>query len=143
MPDPTTTPPMPAFRLLLLRSVLAASFAACDTGTAWAHAALVRSVPGNRDVLAHPPERLHLQFNEKIEARFSTVTLEDAQGTQQALGAPASSPDDAHVLDVDVGGALADGRYTVKCRVLSQDGHVIERSFSFTVKAPPANPTSP
>jgi hypothetical protein len=32
---------------------------------------------------------------------------------------------------------LAPGRYTVRYRVLSVDGHVVESSFTFTVKAAP------
>jgi copper resistance protein C len=32
---------------------------------------------------------------------------------------------------------LAPGRYTVRYRVLSVDGHIVESSFDFTVKAVP------
>ena len=115
-------------------------------GTVWAHAALTKSSPGNREVLSKSPATIHLQFNEKVEAKFSTVSLEDAKGQKPALALPTASPDDPHRLDVAVPSVLPDGRYTVKYRVLSQDGHVIERSFAFTLKtetSEPATPTAP
>jgi len=115
-------------------------------GAAWAHAALTKSSPGNREVLGKSPASIHLQFNEKVEAKFSTVSIEDAKGQKPALAAPTASPDDAYGLDVAVPSVLSDGRYTVKYRVLSQDGHVIERSFAFTLKTgtgEPATPTTP
>lgn len=102
---------------------------------AWGHAALTRSVPGNRDVLAHSPSHIRLRFNEKVEARFSTISLEDAQGHKTALGAVTSSAGDSHGLEAAVPVPLPPGRYTVHYRVLSQDGHVIERSFGFTLEA--------
>ncbi len=115
---------------------------------AWAHAALTKSEPRDRAVLSGSPARIHLQFNEKVEAKFSTVSLEDAEGHKTALPTPVASGEDAKGLDVAVPARLADGRYSVKYRVLSQDGHVIERAFAFTLtqKAstpPPATPTAP
>lgn len=115
---------------LLPAAALLATF-----GTAWGHAALTRSVPGNREVLAQSPARISLQFNEKVEAKFSRVTLQDAQGAERPLETPAVSADNAYQLDIAVPAALEPGRYTVRYRVLSQDGHVIERSYAFTIKA--------
>lgn len=134
---------MPNALRWILIPTCAAMIALTASGVAWAHAALTKSVPGNREVLTQAPTRLHLQFNEKVEAKFSTVSLEDAKGNKAALGTPVASPDNAYALDTDVAGALAEGRYTVKYRVLSQDGHVIERSFTFTLKAAPATPAVP
>ncbi|TDU32321.1 hypothetical protein DFR24_1715 [Panacagrimonas perspica] len=130
----------------LLRLLATVALFAASLGTAWAHAALTKSSPGNREVLAKSPANIHLQFNEKVEAKFSTVSIEDAKGQKLALPAPTASPDDAYGLDVAVPAILADGRYTVKYRVLSQDGHVIERSFAFTLKtatSESAAPTTP
>lgn len=121
---------IPAFVRLLVATAILAS------GTsAWSHAALTKSTPGNREVLTKAPSRIHLQFNEKIEAKFSTVSIEDGAGQKPALSAPTASPDNAFGLDVDVPTVLPAGHYTVRYRVLSQDGHVIERSFAFTLKA--------
>lgn len=109
--------------------------------TAWGHAALTRSVPGNREVLTHSPETVTLKFNEKVEAKFSKVSVEDAKGKLAALGTPAVVADDPYALRTSLSEPLPPGRYTVRYRVLSQDGHVIERSFVFTIEAP--TPPSP
>ena len=119
----------------MIRLLVAALLLAFGTG-AWAHAALTRSIPGNREVLAASPETIHLKFNEKVEAKFSKVSLEDAHGKPVTLGTPAVAADDPYALQTPVTGPLAPGRYTVRYRVLSQDGHVIERSFVFTIATP-------
>ena len=121
----------------MIRPLLAALlFASASTG-AWAHAALTKSNPGNREVLAQSPDAIHLRFNEKVEAKFSKLSLEDAQGKAIELGAPAAAAaDDPYALQAPLAAALAAGRYTVRYRVLSQDGHVIEKSFVFTIEAP-------
>ena len=119
----------------MIRLLLAAVLLAFGTG-AWAHAALTKSIPGNREVLAHSPGTIHLRFNEKIEAKFSKVWLEDAQGKAVTLGVPAVAADDPYALQTPLSAPLAPGRYTVRYRVLSQDGHVIEKSFVFTIEAP-------
>ena len=119
----------------MIRLLIAALLLAFGSG-AWAHAALTKSVPGNREVLAHSPEAIHLKFNEKVEAKFSKVSLEDAQTKPMALGTPAVAADDPYALQTPVTEPLAPGRYTVRYRVLSQDGHVIERSFVFTIETP-------
>lgn len=121
------------------RLFLAVLLLASSAG-AWAHAALTKSVPGNREVLAHSPATIHLKFNEKVEPKFSKVALEDAQGKSVALGTPVLAADDPYALQTPVSAPLAPGRYTVRYRVLSQDGHVIERSFVFTVESPPETP---
>jgi methionine-rich copper-binding protein CopC len=119
----------------MIRLLVAALLLAFGPG-AWAHAALTKSNPGNREVLAHSPEAIHLKFNEKVEAKFSKVSLEDAQGKAITLGAPAIADDDPYALQTPLTATLAPGRYTVRYRVLSQDGHVIEKSFVFTIEAP-------
>ena len=131
---------------LPFRAFAAAALLVAGSPLAWAHAALTKSEPRDRAVLSESPPRIHLQFNERVEAKFSTVSLEDAQGNKTALPTPVASGEDAKGLDVAVPAPLADGRYSVKYRVLSQDGHVIERAFAFTIaheKAttpPPATP---
>lgn len=124
----------------MARLLFAAALLVVAAG-AWAHAALTKSVPGNREVLARSPESIHLRFNEKVEAKFSKVVLEDAQGKPVALGPPAVAADDPYALKAPVTEPLGPGRYTVRYRVLSQDGHVIERSFVFTIETPQPPPT--
>jgi copper resistance protein C len=98
-----------------------------------AHAALVRSVPGNRAVLTQPPASLDLCFNEAVEVKFSSVTLKDAKGTAVALG-ELKAAGDLKCVQAPVP-AIGAGAYTVHYRVLSQDGHVVEYGFQFSIKS--------
>jgi len=101
----------------------------------YAHAALVKTVPGNRAVVHAMPLQIELCFNEEIELKFSSVHLLDEKGTALELGSvqPGRSPKCLAVGIKAVG--LSTGVYTVNYRVLSQDGHVVEYGYQFTVKA--------
>jgi hypothetical protein len=103
---------------------------------AWSHAALVRSNPARRAVLTQPPERVQLWFNEPVEPRFSTISVSDAAGTRVDLQNAAVGPDDPKRLSVGLG-RLGPGRYTVRFRVLSVDGHVVEGELSFQIRRTP------
>jgi copper resistance protein C len=100
-----------------------------------AHAALVRSSPAQRAVLLRGPERVQLWFNERLEAEFSQLSVRDRTGQQVDLRDVRVGPDDPKKLSVGVRG-LGPGTYTVRYRVLSVDGHVVEAEFPFTVREP-------
>jgi copper resistance protein C len=106
----------------------------------WSHAALVRSSPARRAVLTQPREQAQLWFNEPIEPRFSTVSVWDAAGTRVDLEDAAVAPDDPKRLSVRLR-RLLPGRYTVRFRVLSVDGHVVEGDVRFEIR--PARPGTP
>jgi methionine-rich copper-binding protein CopC len=103
--------------------------------TAGAHASLVRSSPARRAVLLRSPERVQLWFNERLEPAFSRITVTDAAGVAVHLGEAAVAADDPVRLSVGVR-PLAAGTYTVRFRVLSVDGHVVEGEFPFTLRGP-------
>jgi methionine-rich copper-binding protein CopC len=100
-----------------------------------AHAVLVRSKPAVRGVVTTPPERVQLWFNEPVEPDFARLSVWSARGVQVDLGNATVAPDDPRLLSVGLR-PLAPGRYIVKYRVLSVDGHVVEREFPFTLRAP-------
>jgi methionine-rich copper-binding protein CopC len=112
--------------------------AALLTGTlpgppALAHAVLVRSTPPHRAVLGQVPERVDLWFNERLEAAYSTVSVWNEAGVQVDTRDVTVGPDDPRRLSVTMSGREP-GLYTVKYRVLSVDGHIVDSRFSFTVK---------
>jgi copper resistance protein C len=98
-----------------------------------AHAYLVKSVPAGRATLFSSPGKIQLWFNERLEPKYSFASVLDPNGKRV-------DSDDAHVLAEDpkqlsIGvKKLPAGRYTVKFRVLSVDGHVVEQSFPFTIR---------
>jgi methionine-rich copper-binding protein CopC len=102
----------------------------------WSHAGLVKSVPARRAVLSQAPARVQLWFTERLEARFCHVSVWNATEQQIDSADMRLGPDDPKLLSVGLP-ALAPGIYTVKYRVLSVDGHVVESQFSFTLRGSP------
>jgi hypothetical protein len=100
---------------------------------AQAHAVLVRSTPSHRAVLGQAPERVDLWFSERLEPAYSTVTIWNEAGRQVDERDAAVAADDPRRLTVTFA-ARAAGQYTVKYRVLSVDGHIVDSLFTFTVK---------
>ena len=98
-----------------------------------AHAVLVRSSPAHRSVLTQAPERVDLWFNERLEPAYSTVSVWTEAGAQVDKQDAAVAGDDARRLTVSLA-ARSPGIYTVKYRVLSVDGHVVDSRINFTVK---------
>jgi copper resistance protein C len=99
----------------------------------WTHAMLVKSSPARRAILTNPPGRVQLWFNERLEAQFSTISVWDASGQQMDNKDMQVGPDDHKKLSVGLPD-LTPGMYTVKFRVLSVDGHIVESEYPFTVR---------
>lgn len=108
----------------------------CPGPPAGAHAFLVRSTPAHRAVLGQMPERVQLWFNERLEPAYSTVSVWNEAGAQVDARDGAVGPDDPRRLSVAVE-TRRSGLYTVKYRVLSVDGHIVDSHFTFSVKASP------
>lgn len=100
----------------------------------WAHAYLVKSSPARRAVLSSSPARVVLWFNERLEAQFSQLSVRNHEGGQVDGGDIQVGPDDPKKLSVGIP-TLPAGTYTVKFRVLSVDGHIVEAEFPFTVRS--------
>ncbi len=98
-----------------------------------AHSLLVRSQPERRAMVTRPPEEVRLWFGERIEPAYARLSVWDAEGKQVDAGDAAVDQADPTTLAVRTPGLRA-GRYTVRYRVLSVDGHIVESSFTFTVK---------
>ena len=74
----------------LVAAVAAAALAL--PASAWAHAALLQTVPeASGTVNAAPPE-VRLTYSEPIEPRFAIVSVTDAQGVRRTTGAVRRSP---------------------------------------------------
>ncbi|MGQ0700224.1 MAG: copper resistance CopC family protein [Panacagrimonas sp.] len=112
---------------------------ACSLGAygsaVFAHAGLVSSEPGRRAVLAAAPKEIRLCFNENVEAKFSKVSLYNADGTEIPLGELKADPQKPACLTASVD-SLPGGSYTIKYRVLSVDGHVVDYGYGFKLSLP-------
>jgi copper resistance protein C len=97
------------------------------------HAVFVKSLPARRAMLSKAPARVELWFNERLEVKFSQLSVWDAAGRQVDAQDVQVDPNDPQRLSVGLGD-LAPGIYAVKFRVLSVDGHIVESEFPFTVR---------
>jgi len=101
-----------------------------------AHSQLARSQPARGAAVARAPERVRLWFTERLEPAFASLSVWSEAGAQVDAGDAAVDAADPILLSVSTPN-LAAGRYTVRYRILSVDGHIVESSFAFTVKAVP------
>jgi len=100
---------------------------------ALAHSMLVKAEPPRRAVLAKAPAQVRLWFNEEIEGAYLSLVVLDAEKHPVTEIKPQLAPDDRKSIVLPLP-ELEPGKYLVKFRVLSVDGHVVESSFDFTVK---------
>lgn len=126
----------------VIGAVLAAALVALTPARpAWAHAQLIGSDPADGAVLAAPPARVTLEFNESLNPTYTTIVVTDAG----AEPVPSSEPEVSGPRgSVTFTQPLADGTYTVAYRVVSGDGHPVQGAFTFTVGEPaPSSATPP
>jgi copper resistance protein C len=117
-----------------VRSILIVAFAlGVPSTSAFAHSMLVKAEPPRRAVLTKSPTQVRLWFNEKIEGDYASLVVLDAKKQPITDVKPILAPDDQKSIVLPLP-ELAPGKYSVKFRVLSVDGHVVESIFDFTVK---------
>jgi copper transport protein len=120
-------------------AVLAALVAALVLpGAAWAHAALLRTVPVASATVNTPPRQVALTYDEAVEPRFAIVSVTDAAGQQETTGPPRRSPANPDTLLIPLK-HVAEGWYLVYWRAISVDGHPVRGAFTFAV-GPNAGP---
>jgi methionine-rich copper-binding protein CopC len=93
----------------------------------------VRSTPAARTSVGRSPERIHLWFNERLEPAYSRLSVWSRDGQRVDAGDVQVASSEPTRLSVGVP-TLPPGPYTVKFRVLSVDGHVVEAEYVFTVR---------
>ena len=117
---------------IVVGAVMAVALCAHVT-PALAHAALVKTEPPRRAILAKAPSQVQLWFNEEIESAYASLVVLDT-GKNPVTGVkPQLASDNPKSIVLPLP-ELTPGKYSVKFRVLSLDGHVIQASFDFTVK---------
>jgi methionine-rich copper-binding protein CopC len=76
---------------------------------------------------------VRLWFNEEVEKDYSALTVIQAD-KPVTEAKPRVAEDDPKSIVLPLP-ELPPGKYTVKFRVLSVDGHVVDSSYDFTVKS--------
>lgn len=103
-------------------------------GPAAAHAELVDSDPAQGAVLDRLPDVVRLTFSEHVRQVPDGVRVFDPDGDELATTATARDED----LLVTIGDEVSGGTVVVAWRVVSEDGHPIAGSLTFSVGAPTA-----
>lgn len=98
---------------------------------ALAHSFLVEATPSSKDHVAASPKVVKLRFGGGVEPAYSKLTIEGPDGKTLAEGA-IGVPEKDRELSVNAP-ELSPGKYTVRYRVLSKDGHIVEGNYEFTV----------
>lgn len=99
-----------------------------------AHAHLQGHYPPADVHVSAAPQALTLNFSEGIEAKFSGLTITDAQQQTIKTGAVKRNESDNKQMIVPLEQPLRPGNYTVKWHVVSVDGHKTHGAYHFTVK---------
>jgi copper transport protein len=112
-------------------AVVLAALAAAPS--AFGHATLQQSTPGNNSIVRQSPGEVTLQFSEAVETAFGSIRVYDCGGTRVDSGKivrPSNS-----LVSVRLDRRLPAGTYTVTWRVISADAHPVAGAFTFHVKS--------
>lgn len=120
----------PALRRGGVVTVVAALLLLLTVGTAAAHSRLEGSDPPDGASLAAGPTKVSLRFNEQVQQGFATVTVVGPGNTAWQDGATTTAGDTVSVAVKPLGPA---GVYRIGYRVVSEDGHPVTGSVSFTL----------
>jgi copper transport protein len=112
--------------------------AAAAAAPAWGHARVVTTTPGESAVLASPPSRVTIRFDDTIRVLSGTVVIGNADKRSVVARKPRSR---GRVVTIPLR-KLHDGDYTVRWQVLSDDGHTVVGVFAFAVGAGRASPVA-
>lgn len=98
-----------------------------------AHAILVKANPERESVIFDVPDEVLLIFNDSVGQEFLALAVIDPSGKRvDNHDAKLDFTDHSH-LRASVS-KLGPGRYTVRYRVLSADGHVVSGKYFFDVQ---------
>ena len=95
---------------------------------ALAHTHLLRSSPGENEVLANSPPSATLVFAEPVT--LTGVKIESKNGLKTTLKPPPAKPAAEATVALP---ALAPSRYTMSWRAVGRDGHIMSGEIHFTV----------
>ena len=105
-------------------------FLSIGSTLALAHAKPQQQSPATNAVLKEVKE-IRLQFSERLEAAFCTLTVFNAKGQKLTLDKPQIND---KTLVVPLPNKLEKGRYTVTWSVVSVDGHRTKNSYHFSIQ---------
>ena len=98
------------------------------------HATLLSSEPAAKSTLATSPTRIRLVFSEEIEPSLGRIRLV-APGGRVVTLVSKGDPHDVSALIAPITTPLDPGSYRVEWRIVSEDGHPIDGTYTFSISA--------
>lgn len=98
-------------------------------GAASAHAGLESASPADGAVVADAPSEITLNFSERVSVQPDGVRVLDADANRRDKGTATASGSTVTVPLDD----LSDGGYVVAWRIVSDDGHPVSGTYTFSV----------
>ncbi|GBE02196.1 copper transport protein YcnJ precursor [bacterium BMS3Bbin06] len=95
------------------------------------HIFMIESTPAPQSVTKKAPEKITITFAGSVERAFSRVEVFDEKG-RKVSGKTGFLENDT-IMEADLQGPLSSGKYTVKWKCMSLDGHSQKGKFAFTV----------
>ncbi|MFL5884462.1 MAG: copper resistance protein CopC, partial [Thermoleophilaceae bacterium] len=111
--------------------------------SAHAHAELMGTTPPDGAVLKRQPELVTFHFGEPVEAGLGAVRVMDARGRRADDGSLVHPRAGTSDIGTRLRPGLPQGTYTTSYRVVSDDGHVVSGSSSFSVGRRSAEAAAP
>jgi len=103
--------------------------------TAMAHAILVRSIPDKEAVLTgNLPKVIQLWFNDAVGKRYAALAVINTEGKRVDNRDGGLDSSDRSLLKATIKDDVPPGKYTVRYRVQSADGHIITGKYYFTLE---------
>jgi methionine-rich copper-binding protein CopC len=97
-----------------------------------AHVHLHECSPKQGAVVTAPPGKVSITFSNSVEPLFSRLSVVDSSG--KTVSGKTQFLKDNSVMETELVKNLAPGRYTVKWKCVSLDGHKESGSYTFTIK---------
>ncbi len=97
------------------------------------HNHLEKSTPAADELVAQSPKEIRLWFAEKVDPKFSSITLMRADSSKVEIG-KTHGTDDPKSIAAAVPAALISGKYLIRWRSAGDDGHAVRGTFAFSVK---------
>jgi copper transport protein len=108
-------------------------------GIAAGHVTLSDASPSTQSTVGSPPTEIRLRFNQPVTVTSRAIQVLAPDGT--VLSGNATTEDGGHVVFARVSRLLKGSAYTVRWRVVGQDGHSPSGVYTFGVGVSPPPPT--
>ena len=120
-------------------SIVCTLAALATPAAAWAHATLVGTSPANGAVLARAPHAIVVTFDDTVRIGSGNTVVANATKQDVMLG---SARTHGRTLTIPLRAQLADGDYSARWSIVSDDGHREQGVIAFAVGAGRPSPIS-